>query len=209
MKLIKFIYCILLLLFSYSLQGQVNIDSMKKDMIILKDTLWRNQCLWQKFNLFGKVKFNKENADFVEFYSVPVCKFNSTVLKYDFGMDFSSTLSKDSTRIAGFILFKDEAIGFLNGFNKNGKWNASPIEVFNDQSPFKIAFNLVKSNDIQNIFAINPIGNLCYTVNCNTLIFDPLYKDFIKIERFIKERITIEGLRNYFFSSESVKNSPN
>ena len=207
MKPIKLILILMPFISTTLTMGQNFIYNMEKDNCILKDSLWIKQNIWEEAKLYNDFKIKKSDALNVNFYSFPIYKFNKKVRDYNYDMDFESFLTKDNTRVAGFILYSGGIVGFLSGYQKNGKWLASPVEIFSDQSPLKIAFELISSNKITAIYSINPLGSICYTLNNHTFIFDSFYKKFIKIEDYIQERVTLNTLHNYSIDNDGLKNS--
>jgi len=182
--------------------GQMKYEPLKKECIILKDTLWVKQNLWKLSSFYG-FKIDSIEANKTNFSCIPVYKLNKEVLKYCYGMAFSKILTIDSTKVSGFFLIKNEAIGFLSGFRKHDKWISEPIEFFSDQSPLKNAYNLLTKNEINSVFLVRPIGfgSICYNVGDQTFIYDPYQREFVHIEGFIKERVTIQTLINIFNSN--------
>ncbi|MGD0584029.1 MAG: hypothetical protein ABR974_13925 [Bacteroidales bacterium] len=197
----RFIPIIFLVLFSVKISGQNWGSLRKRDLVILKDSLWIKHNLWKlanTANLFneGKTYFDSSILN-ISFIDIPVFKFKPEAVNYNYGLSLFSFLEKDSSRVEGLIVKNDTLIGHLRGYLKDKTWNTIGADIFDKKSPPYLIYETLNNKIKKSIYTISPIGFLWYNNNDSTFVIVPFSNRPIPAETLIKNYVTIETIHEW------------
>jgi hypothetical protein len=199
-NLLYLIFCI-----TISIQGQSFDDYHKRDLIIIKDSLWIKNKLWNYANSYNYI--NKDQIIFdstlnnVSFIDIPVFAFKSEAINYDYGLNLFSFLMKDSTRVSGFILKNDTIVGHIEGFICDNSWKYGIIGIFQKHNPPYFEYEKLSPELKKTVYTITPIGFLWYNLGNLTYVALPLGR-FIPAETLIKNYVGLDIIKDYYSKKE-------
>ncbi len=182
-----------------NIQNRFNYNIEYKSII---DTLWFKKKIWEitKYNKIStnpisKIGYN-QNADQFNFIIVPYFKISKNGKDYHYNQKIDSIIEIDATIFEVYIKFNDSIVGNVVVIFRNNNW-LGLLEVFENNSPKKVAFNIIMKTTPKNIFCIRYLEGLWFSNDSTVKVYSFYSNKITMPEDYIKQVSSDESIRNY------------
>ena len=205
-------FLIAFLFISNALIGQKVLSDVSRyernSLRIIRDTLWLKEQGWEiaqyltpdKNPIYGIP--TRVDPDKFDFKVVPFLKISKNGQSFIFGDDLLNFLEFDSTLVAAIILFNNERVGFISGFNYKNKWHYYPLEIFDKNNLVSQAFDKIFELKTDLIFCIKGVAGAFFILNDKEVLWsfnrklEP-FENYIKINPGIIKYLSSLPSGNY------------
>jgi hypothetical protein len=187
---------------------ELNAQFMQKKMDynsaykIVKDTLWLNQRIWKEAQKMGTGNnpiykiCNNEDAKGFDFVLVPFYKISQKGIDYDFNRDITNFIDLDTTVFWAFVKYQNRIVGYINVLFRNNIWIGS-LEVFNDNSPMKFAYERVIEIVPDYMFTIKYLSGLWVKKDNEVKVYSFYNQKINTAIDYLKSTSSIEAIKGY------------
>jgi hypothetical protein len=170
---------------------------------ILKDTLWLGQGIWKEAKLMGIINnplcsINcTEDARSFDFLIVPFYKISEKGIDFKLNNDISEYIILDTATFGAFIQYQDSIVGHINVLFKHNRWRGVALDLFENNSPMKLAYKHIIKFKPNFIFAIKYLGGLWFIVDNHVMVYSYFNKQITSSKDYIINNSLIESIREY------------